>query len=393
MRRNKTFNVAGQRVRARDEGERTAKLDAWTKGCHRDLLDADFFLRLPFQQVINNRESVDRLLASYFGAIGFEPEESRIEPEYKGQFVKYAGLTGIEVGTITVGDAVYLAARPLQDPADQTSAKTLAWLDKVMTTAKQAANHMFERNELKDSHNLPAVLAYRDPDGGFQIEECGWVFALSKQSKMVGADYTLMPKDEFATWLKQMDDNYDVTDEAWGAGELLIKMEADEIAVIFDGDRYRFLDADVIGTPSRAEYIGNLWRERYQGFVLAGAHELVEAEERLPEWLTATEKERVMRSVNQSLRALFYGADLHPGMTEITRRFTHIADTDLFQALFREVNAGNIRFQINEKTGRVEVDSQDAVNRLEEVFKAGQDEVSTTELQIDSHNQRKGICV
>jgi hypothetical protein len=269
----------------------------------------------------------------------------------------------------------------------------LAWLDKVMITAKQAANHMFERNELKDSHNLPAVLAYRDPDGGFQIEECGWVFALSKQSKMVDADYTLMPKDEFATWLKLMDDNYDVTDEAWGAGELLIKMEADEIAVIFDGDRYRFLDADVIGTPSPAEYIGNLWRERYQGFVLAGAHELVEAEERLPEWLTATEKERVMRSVNQSLRALFYGADLHPGMKEITRRFTHIADTDLFQALFREVNAGNIRFQINEKTGRVEVDSQDAVNRLEEVFKAGQDKASTTELQIDSHNQRKGICV
>jgi hypothetical protein len=393
MRRNQTFNVAGRRVRARDEGERTAKLDAWTKGCHRDLLDADFFLRLPLQQVINNRESVDRLLHNYFGAIGFEPEESRIEPEYKGQFVKYAGLTGIEVGTITVGDSVYLAARPLQDPVDQTSAKTLVWLDRVMTVAKHAANHMFERNELNGCSDLRAVLAYRDPDGGFQIEECGWVFALSQQSKMVGVDYKLMQRDEFATWLKQMDDDYSVTDEAWGVGELLIKREADEIAVIFDGDRYRFLDADVIGTPSQAEYIGNLWREKYQGFVLAGAHELVEAEERLPEWLTATEKERVMRSVNQSLRALFYGADLHPGMTEITRRFTHIADTDLFPSFFREVNAGNIRFQINKKTGRVEVDSQDAVKRLEEVFKAGQAELSTAEHQTDDRHQRKGICV
>src|SRR5271165_5747717 len=188
MRRNQTFHVVGQRMRARDEGERTAKLEAWTKGCHRDVLDADFFLRLPLQQVINNRESVDRLLYSYFGAIGFEPEESRIEPEYKGQFVKYAGLTGIEVGTITVGDTVYLAARPLQDPGDQTSAKTLTWLDKVMTTAKDAANHMFERNELKDSSNLRAVLAYRDPNRGFQIEECGWAFALSKQSKMVSVE-------------------------------------------------------------------------------------------------------------------------------------------------------------------------------------------------------------
>jgi hypothetical protein len=64
MRRNKTFNVAGQRVRARDEGERTAKLDAWTKGCHRDLLDADFFLRLPLQQ--DNNRGVDRLFQLFW---------------------------------------------------------------------------------------------------------------------------------------------------------------------------------------------------------------------------------------------------------------------------------------------------------------------------------------
>ena len=394
MRRNQTFDVAGIRVRARDQDECTAKLDAWRRGVNRELLSADIFVRLPLQKVINNQESVDRLLHNYFGAIGFEPEETRTEAENEGQFVKYASLNGIDVGTITVGDSVYLAARPLRDPVDQASANTLAWLGRVMTTAKHAANHLFDQSALKAESDLRAVLAYRDRDGGFRIEERGWASVLSQQSKMVGIDYEyeIMHREEFAKWLKQMDDDYDVTDKAWAAGEMLIKTEADEIAVIFEGDRYSFLDADAIGTPSQAEYIGNLWREKYQGFVLVGAHELVEAEERLPEWLTATEREGVMQRVNQSLRMLFYGAHIHPGLSELTERFTHIKDTDVYQTFFREVNDGNIRFQLN-KNGRVEVDTQDAVKRLEEVFKTAQAELPTTAHRSDDQHQRRGICV
>ncbi len=113
MRRNQTFDVAGIRVRARDQDECTAKLDAWRRGVNRELLSAAIFVRLPLQKVINNQESVDRLLYNYFGALGFEPEETRTEAENEGQFVKYASLNGIDVGTITVGDSVYLAARPL----------------------------------------------------------------------------------------------------------------------------------------------------------------------------------------------------------------------------------------------------------------------------------------
>jgi hypothetical protein len=393
MRRNLTFDVAGIRVRARDQDECTAKLAAWRRGVHRELLNADLIVRLPLQNVINSQESVDRLLYNYFGALGFEPEESRIEAENEGQFKKYAGLNGIDVGTITVGDSVYLAARPLRDPVDRPSEKAMVWLDRVMTTAKHAANHVFEQSALKADSDLRAVLAYRDRDGDLRIEERGWASVLKQQSGMAGVHYRVMQRDQFAQWLKTMDDDYAVTDKAWATGEMLIKKEADEIAMIFERGSYRLMDADAIGTPSQAEFVGNVWREKHQGFTLVGAHEMVEAQERLPEWLTETEREQVMQRVNQSLRMLFYGSSLHPGLSELTERFTHIKDTDVYQTFFREVNEGNIRFQRNKKNGRVEVDTQDAVKRLEEVFKTALAELPTTASRSDDQHQRNGIRV
>src|SRR5260370_7744403 len=99
MRRNQTFDVAGIRVGARDQDECTAKLDAWRRGVNRELLSADIFVRLPLQKVINNQESVDRLLYNYFGALGFEPEQTRTEPENEGQFLKSPSLNSINAGT------------------------------------------------------------------------------------------------------------------------------------------------------------------------------------------------------------------------------------------------------------------------------------------------------
>ena len=400
MRRNQTFDVAGIRVRARDQDECTAKLEAWQRGCYSDILGVDIFVRLPLQQVTNNQQSVDRLLYNYFGSIGFGSEEEirRSPPstwsaiENEGRFMKYAGLNGIEVGTITVGDSVYLAARPLRDPVDKPSEKAVIWLDRVMTTAKHAANHVFEQSALKADSDLRAVLVYRDRDGDFRIEERGWASVLKQQADMAGVNYKVMQRDQFAQWLKTMDDDYTVTDKAWATGEMLIKKEADEIAVIFDGDRYRLMDADAIGTPSQAEYIGNLWRETYQGFALVGAHEMVEAGERLPEWLTETEREQVTQCVNQSLRMLFYGSYLHPILPAVTDRFAHIKDTDFYRTFFREVNDGNIRFQLN-KNGRVEVDTQDALTRLEEVFKTAQAEEPAITGKSDGQHQRKGFRV
>jgi hypothetical protein len=371
MRRNKTYTTAGTHVRARDEQERDAKIAACQCRVTEGLLDSDLFGRLPVQQVMPNRASFDLLLHNYFGAVGFSPEEKRAAPLGEVQFVKYGGLNGVEVGIITVRDLVYLAARPLRDPIDGPSEKALVWLEKVMETAKQAAQLLFEKNELSSDRDMRTVLAYRAPGGDLHVEEFSRTAFLDQQSKMAGVDYQIMRRDEFGEWMQRTDKNpelaFDISDKEWAVGEMLIETKAEEIAVMYDGAEYRFADADAIGTPSESEYIAKFWQQKFKGLVISGAEELVEARERLPEWLTPEEREKVIERVNRCLLPMFY-ARLQPELSVLTERFSEVDSIELYQTIFREVDDGKMRFQLDKKTGRVMIDPDDALERLATVF-------------------------
>jgi hypothetical protein len=370
MRRNTTWSVNG-RVRARDEQEHDAKLLAQASNFSEDILGADLFVRVPLQQVASHRISFDLLLYNYFGAIGFVPEEQRIDPHKEGQFVKYGGLNGIEVGTITVGDSVYFAARPLTTPLDSRTEKAMTWLERVMAVAKQAANHLFEKNGLSADRELRTVLAYRQGAGKLRIEELNWSAALDQQAKMAGVTYQIMHPNDLSDWMQRIDSSetsYDINDEAWGIGLELAKSGAEEIAVMFDGEQYSFADADAFGTPSQAEYITRFWKEKYQGFVLVGAQELVEAEKRLPPWVTPQERIEVFEQANRALVPVFYGARFHPELSELAKRFEEI--DEVYEAFFREVNKGKIRFELEKTTGRVVIDQEDAYHKLAAIFES-----------------------
>jgi hypothetical protein len=396
MRRNTTW-PANRRERARDEQEHDAKLMAVASGVNEDILGADLFVRLPLQQVAPNRASFDLLLYNYFGAVGFVPEEQRVDSQKEGQFVKYGGLNGIEVGTITVRDLVYLAARRLTTPLDSRTEKAMVWLERVMAVAKQAANHLFERNGLSADRDLRAVLAYRKPQGNLHIEECSWAAALEQQSKMAGVDYRIMHPDDLLAWMQRLDSSEtsgDISDEGWGIGERLAKSGVEEVAVMFDGEGYHFADADAFGTPSHAEYITGLWKHKYQGFVMVGAHELVEAEERLPEWLIPQERAEVLERVNRSLVPMFYGARFHPELSGLAERFSQANADEVYETFFREVNDGKIRLQLEQTTGRIMIDREDAYQKLSAIFEGRRADQQALETSFEAQEKKgRGIRV
>lgn len=397
MRRIITYTPADTRVRARDEHEQEAKTSAVASGVSEDILEADLFVRVPLQQVAPNRASFDLLLYNYFGAVGFVPEEQRIEPKNEGQFVRYASLNGIEVGTVTVGDSVYLAARPLTNPVNSRTEKAVTWMERVMAVAKQAANHLFERNGLSADRDLRTALAYREREGHLHIEECGWTAALNQQAKMIGVDYLVMHPGDLHEWMERIDSSetaFDIGDDEWGRAKVLIQTGAEDIAVMFDGDQYHFADVEAFGTPSQSEYITRLWQERYEGFVLVGAHELVDAEQRLPQWLTPEERAEVLERVNQSLVPMFYGARFHPELSELAERFPQVDTNKVYETFFQEVNDGKIRFQIEKTTGRIMIDREYAYQKVAAIFEARpMEQTEPIEASVTQERKGRGISV
>jgi hypothetical protein len=372
MRRNKTYvSVAGTRVRARDEQEEEAKLRTQALGLSEEILRADLFVRVPLQQVTQNPGSFDLLLYNYFGATGFDPVEPEVEHQREGQFVKYGSLNGIEVGTIAVGDSVYLSARPLNEPTDPRAEKAMIWLERVMAVAKQAANHLFERNALRE--DLPAMMVHRYAESCLHIQECSWRAALAQQSQMLGVSYQTLDRTEFQEWMQRIakkESAYDISNLEWAAGEKLIKSGVEEVALTFDGENYHFADADALGTPSQSEYLTKLWQQKHQGFVLVGAHELVDAKQRLPHWLTEDEKEAVLEQANRCLVPMFYGARFAPELSGLAQRFDQEDPDEVYEIFFREVNDGKIRFQLEQETGRILIDQEDAHRKLSALFEA-----------------------
>jgi hypothetical protein len=355
--------VAGQRVRARDESERDAKAHACKHGPHADLLSVDLCVRVPRPEA--NRDGLDHLWRNYFGAVGFEPGERRTEPATDGGFVNVASLEGIEVGTLAWGDFLYVGARPMQEPHGPSGERALAWLGRVMSSAKQAAHLWVEHQGLTTDADRCVVLAYREAEGGLAVENHGKDRALRRQAKVADVDYRTMPRAAWAKWLQESGHAERMPKGACAAAQALLDGEADEVTLIVEGDRYRWLDADSLATPSEAECIGSAWKEKVHGFALTGAQELVDAERRLPDWLTPEEKQRVRERVQDALRALFYQERLHPELPRLVECFPHVGRDALFEAFFREVNGGTVPFRLDPRTGKVSVALEDAVPRLE----------------------------
>jgi hypothetical protein len=395
MRRNRTFlSVEGTRVRARDEQEQNAKLGALASGVSEDVLRADLFARVPLQLVTPNRNSFDRVLYNYFGAIGFDAVEDRIEPEKEGQFVKYGSLKGVEVGTITIGDSVYLSARPLNDPVDPRGEKAMAWLERVMAVAKRAANHLFENNQLNEGKDLSAVMAYRPGEDLLNIQQRTWRSALTEQSQMLGVSYQILDRTEFQEWMERVakrESAYDISKQEWAAGEKLIKTGAEEIAVMFDGEKYRFGDADTLGTASESEYVTRVWGRKYQGFILVGAHELVNARQRLPQWLSENEKTAVLEQANHCLVPMFWGARFAPELAGLSGRFNQVDPDEVYETFFKEVDDGNIQFRLDEESGRILIDQEDAYQKLSSIFESKR--IDQQEASESFNRKGRGISV